>query len=465
MASAASILLQITGSDQVSGMLKSVSDKLNGLKSVGASVGSGSGLAGLGTKLKGALLPAALVGSAVAGVKAYVGQLKQLSAEYSNLSGRAKDAGTSASSLLKLAGAANQFNLKGASVEMLADSFAKMTKNAGVSGVVGFASVLKAVANLNTEQERATRLAEIFGKTGGVAFLPLVNGGEQAISEFFSVADSVTTVRDSTVAKFADIGTALEKASESMHSTWSEAMLGVVQSVETALGLTTENTAETVANVVKYIHAGIEAIVKVIIAIPTTVFRVGRIIGEFLRNLFVGLYDGIKGIFNGDGFKDAFMDSMRQFVEEAGHELQSIKAQWGGVVDLQALKAGETEGKSLTETMRDAIPTLGSKLGASTGASLDKAASKAGKTLHDSLNFAESVEIGTNAFTVALAKAQKVRGGGVGGVGGSGSPGSGGGVGSVGGGASITQNSILAVLRDILTEARRMSGNLNFATV
>lgn len=465
MASAASILLNITGSDQVSGMLQGITAKLNGLQKAGASGGSGGGLAALGSKIKSALLPAALVGSAVAGVKAYVGQLKSLSDEYSNLSGRAADAQTTASALLKITGAAKQANLRGASLESISTSLGAMAKNTGNVGTEGLAATLKALANIGDEQERLTRLSEIFGKSGGTMFAPIVAGGDGAVEEFLAVADTVSTVRDSTVAKFADIGTALEQASESMHSTWSEAMVGIVSAVENALGLSTEGTAETIATAVKYVHAGIEAVVKIIIAIPATVFRVGRIIGEFLRNLFVGLYDGIKGLFNGDGFRDAFMDSMRQFVAEASHEIDSIKAQWRGVVDLQALKAGETEGKSLADTFRESTASLGSKLGDKAGEALTDKAATAGKTLHDSIQFSDAIEAGSNAFLTTIAKARMASTGRAStatGTAGTASTATGGGSSAS---STITQNSILNVLREILREAQRMNGNLNFATV
>lgn len=464
MASAASILLQITGSDKVSGMLQSITGKLNGLQKAGTSGGSGGGLAGIGAKLKGALLPAALIGSAVAGVKAYVGQLKSLSNEYSNLSGRAADAQTTASALLKITGAAKQANLRGASLESISDAFAKMAKNTGNVGAEGLAATLKALANIGDEQERLTRLSEIFGKSGGVMFAPIVAGGEAAVEEFFAVADTVSTVRDSTVSKFRDIGTALEQASESMHSTWAEAMLGIVQSVETALGLTTEGTAESIANITKYIHAGIEAIVKIIIAIPATVFRVGRIIGEFLRNLFVGLYDGITGLFSGDGFKDAFLDSMRQFMAEASHEIDAIKAQWSGVADLQALHAGETEGESLTETLKKSIPGLGSKLGEGAGKSLEKA----GRAVRESISFSDAIEAGTNKFLTTVAKA-RMAGTGAGRANGSnaanGANRGGNPQYSTASNSNMTQNGILSVVREILRETQRMNGNLNFATI
>lgn len=399
----ANITVGVTGSDKVSGMLQNITGKVKALGQAGGKAGGGGGglLSTLqsvsGVNIAAFAGTAAAVAGAAMAVKGYVSQLRALSDEYANLSGRALDAGTSASELQKLVGAMKQLNIRGASLESVSNALAMMKKNTGLVGSEGFASALKGVAALSSAQERAAKLSEIFGKQMGLALAQIVDGGEESVNALFAVADSVDAVSNESVQKFADISTAFEQAGESIHTSWANCMMGITESLEAAFGASMEEVVRFVADFVHYFHAGFEAVVKVLVAIVNTVFRLGKVVGEFLRNLFVGLWDGIKGLFTGEGFVDPFMDSMHQLAEEASNEFRSIRESWEAVGDLRTLKPRGKPDRSLVETASKAVASLGVKAGEKAGAAM-------GRAVRQSVDFSDAFEEGSNKARVLLAK-------------------------------------------------------------
>lgn len=96
--------------------------------------------------------------------------------EMGKLSDVATAAGASVEELTKLSQALESVGVKGAKPEELADSFLRLTKTTGKSGLAGFYEVMESISKLPSEQERAQAATAAFGRSGQ-QFLRLFSAG------------------------------------------------------------------------------------------------------------------------------------------------------------------------------------------------------------------------------------------------------------------------------------------------
>ena len=92
------------------------------------------------------------------------------------LSDIATSAGASVEEITKLSQALESVGVKGAKPEELADSFLRLTKTTGKSGLAGFYEVMESISKLPSEQERAQAATAAFGRSGQ-QFLRLFSAG------------------------------------------------------------------------------------------------------------------------------------------------------------------------------------------------------------------------------------------------------------------------------------------------
>ena len=96
--------------------------------------------------------------------------------EMGKLSDVATAAGASVSELTKLSQALSSLGVMGAKPEELANSFLRLAKTTGKSGLAGFYEVMEAISKLPSEQERAQAATAAFGRAG-LQYMRLFSAG------------------------------------------------------------------------------------------------------------------------------------------------------------------------------------------------------------------------------------------------------------------------------------------------
>lgn len=137
-----------------------------------------------------------MLGSAFAAAGAYIGGRKIIGTvqELGKLSDLSMKTGASVGELTKSATAFQTMGLD-VDVNRLAKSFQVMNKNTGREGMKGFVQTLKDVAAITDPEKRGASMTKFFGDVG-MEFRPLIDGGDEAISKFETLASIIPGISD-----------------------------------------------------------------------------------------------------------------------------------------------------------------------------------------------------------------------------------------------------------------------------
>ena len=171
---------------------------------------------------------ASVMGGAIAAAGAYlsVRSLKGAVDELGALSDMAMKAGTSVDTLTQTALA---FQIAGINmpVETLAKSFQYLKKNTGEGGMENFFKVAKTIAAIEDPAKRGAELVKNFGRSG-LELMPLIEGGEEAITKMQALASVMPGVSQSAANAGDDAADALKILGTGIHDLFLKVVGNVV---------------------------------------------------------------------------------------------------------------------------------------------------------------------------------------------------------------------------------------------
>lgn len=360
------IVLKATGVDATGKMLRSLSARIGAFSGMVSAI-SQRALSGLGDTIR----------------------------EMTSLSDRAADARTTSAELRKLAAAMGEIGVRGASIDTVSHAFQEMTRRTGEEGTRGFMRILTSIAQVESAQERATLLAEAFGKQGGAAFAVLVDNGvaglEQGLGrisdKFWTASDDAVNAGDAIADKWAQISFGFQT--------------GFQNAIGEAFGLLSQWVDVSATNVSKWCAT----IVKWVVDAFRSIFFAGQWLGTALRGIFMGVLHSVQGLFDAaakalTGDFSGAVDSLRgipaQFREDWGdmtaelanvfpEDLFSVPADGAAVSIAETVKEAAKEG---SQFIRDKLNGRGG---------LEDTAKAAGKAFSQAArSFAGFIGFGSN---------------------------------------------------------------------
>ena len=344
MALATQIMLGITGQDKTGDAFASVAGRA---AKAGSALKRNLGLitAGLG----------------IAGV-AYAA--KKAVDEMGTISDRAQQMGVTADYAQKLAGALDQVGIKGVSLDVLADTFSKMTKETGATGAKGFEETLAAIASIGDEGGRVEALAKTFGRSLGPNLAPLVRQGPDALRQGLAdVMAAMPGVSDAAANAGDRVSDALKIAANTGKAAWQEALGGIILGIEDAFGMPFGEAMATALANVKW------AVGLIGLAFSTLFGNIKKVIAFFVEDW----RGALQWVWNGvSGFVVALFKAFWQIFKSIGAMAVSFGEQiwsaikgdgfdWGAIVDDANAELGKI-GSSLSDVLQSAIPTGNDKL-------------------------------------------------------------------------------------------------------
>lgn len=178
----------------------------------------------------------AVAGLSVAGIAAAA---KSAVNSMGNIADAAQKVGVSSEYLQKLSLSLDQVGIKGAAdVDTLASAFAKMAKNTGATGAMGFESTLASISAIGDESTRIQKLADVFGKELGANLAPLVRQGPDAFKDGLR---GVMAAMPATTNKAIEMGDAisdgLKLASMQAKAAWQQTLGNMAAGLEKYFGM------------------------------------------------------------------------------------------------------------------------------------------------------------------------------------------------------------------------------------
>ncbi len=165
--------------------------------------------------------------------RAAVGAASELGA----LTDRAADMNTTNVYAQQLSRALVQIGIKGADLDSLASAFLRMTRITGEVGEEGFTKIMKSIAAMNSEQEQATELQRVFGRSG-MQFAPLLRKGPEEFEKSLkSVMAVMPAVSDAAAVAGDSMADAYAVAADSVKVGFQEALGKIVIGVEKTFGM------------------------------------------------------------------------------------------------------------------------------------------------------------------------------------------------------------------------------------
>jgi hypothetical protein len=239
----------------------------------------------------------ATAGLGVAGIA--IGAKKAADA-MGEISDRAQQMGVTADYAQKLAGALDQVGIKGVSLDVLADTFSKMTKETGATGAKGFEETLAAIASIGDEGGRVEALAKTFGRSLGPNLAPLVRQGPDALRQGLAdVMAAMPGVSDRAVQLGDTASDALKVAAASIKTAWQEGLGVVFVKMEETFGMPfSEIMAVALGNVKWFAETAtmlfgtlLDNIRKVIVYFKEDWVGALQWVWNGIRDTFVGILD------------------------------------------------------------------------------------------------------------------------------------------------------------------------------
>jgi hypothetical protein len=328
MALATQIMLGITGQDQTGDAFASVASRAT---KAGSALKRNLGLitAGLG----------------IAGV-AYAA--KKAVNEMSTISDRAQQMGVTADYAQKLAGALDQVGIKGVSLDSLADTFSKMTKETGATGAKGFEETLAAIASIGDEGGRVEALAKTFGRSLGPNLAPLVRQGPDALRQGLAdVMAAMPGISDAAANAGDLVSDALKIAANTGKVAWQQALGEIIMGIENTFGMPFAEAMATALANVKW------AVSTIWLAFSTLFGNIGKVI-QFFRDDWRGalewVWNGVKAYLGAVfAFWVQVFKSIGSIAVSFGKQVWSaIKGDgfdWGAIVDDANIELGNVAEK------------------------------------------------------------------------------------------------------------------------
>ena len=280
------IVLKATGVDATGKMLRSLSARLGAFSGMVSAI-SQRALSGLGDTIR----------------------------EMATLSDRAADARTTSAELRKLAAAMGEIGVRGASIDMVSHAMQEMTRRTGEEGTRGFMRVLASISQVEGAQERATLLAEAFGKQAGAAFAVLTDNGVAGLEQGLGrIADG-----------FWKASVESGNAGDALADKWAQISFGFQTGFQNAIGeafgflsqwvdISATNFSKWCATIMKWVVDAFRAI-----------FYAGKWLGTALRGVFEALFAPIKAL-----GKAAWAALQGDFSGAVEH-LKSLPGEWADI--------------------------------------------------------------------------------------------------------------------------------------
>jgi len=344
MALATQVLLGITGQDKTGAAFASVASRAT---KAGSALKRNLGLITAGLGLVG-------VARAATGAAHAMGTIDD----------RAQQMGVGVEYAQQLASALDTVGIKGATMDTLADAFAKMTKETGAVGVKGFEDTLAAIAAIGDEQGRVQALATTFGRALGGNLAPLVRKGPDAFREGLAgVMASMPAVSSAAVKAGGRASEALDLAAQTGKAAWQSAIGAIVVAVENGFGMPFNEAMGTALANVKW------AVGLIGLAFSTLFGNIKKVIAFFVEDW----RGALQWVWNGvSGFVVALFKAFWQIFKSIGAMAVSFGEQiwsaikgdgfdWGAIVDDANAELGKIGG-SLKDVLQAAIPSGNDKL-------------------------------------------------------------------------------------------------------
>lgn len=206
--------------------------------------------------------------------------------EMTSLSDRAADARTTSAELRKLAAAMGEIGVRGASIDMVSHAMQEMVRRTGEEGTRGFMRILTSIAQVESAQERATLLAEAFGKQAGAAFAVLVDNGVSGLEQGLGrISDKFWTSSDDAV-----------NAGDAIADKWAQISFGFQTGFQNAIGQAFGFLSQWVDLSATNVSKWCATIVKWVVDAFRAVFHAGRWLGTALRGVFLELFAPLKAL-------------------------------------------------------------------------------------------------------------------------------------------------------------------------
>ncbi len=171
--------------------------------------------------------------------------------ELGNLTDRAADMSVTNVYAQQLSRALDHIGIKGADLDSLANAFLRMSRTTGEVGAGGFEKVMRGIAAMNTEQERATELQRVFGRTG-MQFAPMLREGPEEFERSLkAVMDVMPAVTDAAADAGDSMADAYTVAADSIKVGFQQVLGDIGASIEETFGMSLPALVMQAAAIIK----------------------------------------------------------------------------------------------------------------------------------------------------------------------------------------------------------------------
>lgn len=237
-----------------------------------------------GASIRSAFAGAFAAAGAYLGVRSIVSTINELG----QLSDAAMRAGTTVDELTRSSNAFSVLGMKGLDVAGLGKAFAFMEKNTGRKGLAGFYETIGEIQKLPDAMQRGQAAVAAFGR-GGVALLPLINAGEDAVKAVKAVEAAMPGIPQSAADAGDAASDAMSIATQQMKSIWAQGIGFVCKMAdESFAGGIREAALLAGAYLEYYIKVAAVKVMGYFRDMQTTASAVGSSIGSFFGALASG---------------------------------------------------------------------------------------------------------------------------------------------------------------------------------
>lgn len=300
--------------------------------------------------------------TALAGAAVGLGYaLRKAAQDFSVLSDRAAQVGTTADGLQRLSTALGVLGAGKSDVESIATGLARMTKETGRVGIEGLKATLAEISKIEDEGQRVTELSRIFGRSWGPGLAALVRQGPEALQRGLDgVMAAMPGLVKTSVDAGDDIADGFAIAGRGIRNGWESMLVELGRSILGKAKMTGRELGATIGAYMTYYGQVIGANMGAFLHNVREVFRLfrrdGEITGNFVADMliyslcsvvepvsdaFYGLWEGVRGLFEGvvalftdDTWNDAwervgqrwqgYCDNWKEFYDAAHRDLLKL---------------------------------------------------------------------------------------------------------------------------------------------
>lgn len=297
MASGTSIKLILSGVDKTKAMLATARLRM---AKFGAAV-----KASVLHNVKQATVALAAMGAAAIAI-GYA--LRKAAQDFSLLSDRAAQVGTTANRLQKLSTALGVLGAQKSDVQSIATGLAKMTKETGRTGIEGLKQTLAEVSKLETEGERVAELSRVFGRAWGPGLAALVRQGPEALEKGLEgVMAAMPGLVETSVQAGDDIADGFAIAGAGIKNGWESMLVSLGRSILGKAKMTGREVGATIGAYMTYYGQVIGDNLGTWLHNMKELFRLfrrdGEITGNFVADMllyaFVSIFEPVSDLLRG----------------------------------------------------------------------------------------------------------------------------------------------------------------------